>query len=107
MFKKPGPCKSTSQTRHCVSKYPFSELSWGMVREDCVFKKPGPCKITSQTCHCVSKYPFGELSLGMVREKTVCLRNIHAKVALRLAIVSVSIPLVNYPGVWLGRRQCV
>ena len=68
-----------------------------------MFKKPGPCKSTSQTRHCVSKYPFGELSWGMVREKTVCLRNQgHAKVPLRLAIVSVSIPLVSYPGVWFG-----
>ena len=56
-----------------------------------MFKKPGPCKSTSQTSHCVSKYPIGELSWGMVREKTVCLRNQgHAKVPLRLAIVSVS-----------------
>ena len=73
-----------------------------------MFKKPGPCESTSQTRHCVSKYPFGELSRGMVREKTVCLRNQgHAKVPLRLAIVSVSIPLVSYPGVWLERRRCV
>ena len=73
-----------------------------------MFKKPGPCKSTSQTRHYVSKYPFGELSWGMVREKTVCLRNQgHAKVPLRLAIVSVSIPLVSYPWVWLGRRQFV
>ena len=77
-----------------------------------MFKKPGPCKSTSQTSHCVSKYPFGELSWGMVREKTVCLRNQgHAKVPLRLAIVSVSIPLVSYPGVWFGlgspSSQCV
>ena len=104
MYKKPGPCKSTSQTRHWVSKYPFGELSLGMVRK----KKPGPCKSTSQTHYCVSKYPFGELSWGMVKEKTVCLRNQgHAKVPLRLTIVSVSIPLVNYPGEWLERRQCV
>ena len=101
MFKKPGPCKNTSQTCHCVSKYPFGELSLGMVRK----KKPGPCKSTSQTRYCVSKYPFGELSWGMVREKTVCLRNQgHAKVPLRLAIVSVSFHLVSYPGVWLERR---
>ena len=73
-----------------------------------MFKKPEPCKSTSQTRHCVSKYPFGELSWGMVREKTMCLRSQgHAKVPLRLAIVSVSIPLVSYPGVWLGRRLCV
>ena len=73
-----------------------------------MFKKPGPCKSTSQTRHCVSKYPFGELSWGMVREKTVCLRNQgHAKVPLRLAIVSVSIPLESYPGVWLEKRRCV
>ena len=73
-----------------------------------MFKKPGPCKSTSQTRHCASKYPFGELTWGMVREKTVCSRNQGlGKVPLRLAIVSVSIPLVSYPGEWLERRQFV
>ena len=67
-----------------------------------MFKKPGPCKSTSQTHHCVSKYPFDELSWGMGRERTVCLSNESLRtVPLRLAIVSVSIPLVSYPG-WYG-----
>ena len=85
MFMKPGSWESTSQTRHCVSKYPFGELSWGMVREKTVcLRNQGHAKVP-------------------LRPAIVCLRNQgHAKVPLRPAIVSVSIPLMSYPGVWLG-----
>ena len=104
MFKKPGPCKSTSQTRHCVIKYPFGELSWGMVREKTVcIRNQGHAKVPLRLA-------IGSVSIPLVSSPWVWLerRNQgHAKVPLRLAIVSVSIPLVSYPGVWLERRRCV